>query len=605
MSGEKEDPVDEGEVEKVEPGSTHDPFAFKLLVTVKTVQAANGLRHNDHLRYRQYCSRRLRRLYKALGFKHGRGRYKKVDFPENFDDWRWLLIPLVLAERSWSYGVQLKSDNANAATFSCRWRHHSIQRLSKAVSWGKKLEAVCKVHCDARSQLEAEAYVAFLEGTYLLEKELWTEALTKLQRCRKLCERLGVAAEQAESAIFKAHREELAPMMRECRYRLGIDDEDDDDDTAKASTSTGKKKQAAKGSLSYRGHGLAMPDKISTKLQTCLESASTLKAEADSDRPTSSAANEKYGQLNVKFMDLLRDIHAEMIAVGADGEQDGWRHLEAYAREISICVNAERNMILLQNILSRLDELEEVNTSESRRVCRLEEGMRFCELLSEDMDNLLELPETSGDLKATLQEFKKIAANYRCLFLALCQTLLGKNLEAASLLDMLNSRVMDEDSNSGKKQPEPVARLQKFFEEVQQSLPSRVSQWRCRGLARLCKESKALATQGKGEAKEAAAAEQKGVSTDAGALSTWPPKFRDIPCKPLLFDLAFPLIDAPAIQAMLPGKAKAPASAEGQKAGLAGRLAGGLAGAAGGIGNKLGGAAGGLGNKLGGWLGRK
>eukprot|EP00933_Yihiella_yeosuensis_P037188 TRINITY_DN31067_c0_g1_i2.p1 TRINITY_DN31067_c0_g1~~TRINITY_DN31067_c0_g1_i2.p1 ORF type:complete len:602 (+),score=149.45 TRINITY_DN31067_c0_g1_i2:64-1869(+) len=601
MGGETEDPTSEGEVEKVEPGSTHDPFALKIFVTFKASQAANGLRHNDHLRYRQYCSRRLRRLYKVLGFKHGRGRYKKVEFPENFEDPRWLLIPLVLAERSWSYGVQLKSDNANAATFNCRWRHHSIQRFAKAVTWAKKLEAVCKVHCDARSQLEAEAYVAFLEGTHLLEKEMFAEALPKLQRCRKLCDRLGVAAEQAETAIFKTHREELAPMLRECRYRLGIDEADDEDDAPKASASTVKKK-AQKGGLSYRGHGLTVPDKINMKLQNCLESANALKAEADSEQLSSSVANEKYGQLNVAFMDVLRDIHADMIAAGADGEQDGWRHLEAYAREISICMNAERNMVLLQGLLSKLDELEEVNTSESRRICRPEEGMRFCELLIEDMENLSELPETSGDLKETLAVFKKTVADYRCLFLALCNTILGKTLEAASLLDMLNARVMDQDSGSGKKQPEPIARLQKLFEDGQDALPNRVSQWRCRGLAQLCKAAKASA----GKVKETPAAEQqKGVSTDAGALSAWPPKVRDIPCKPLLFDLAFPLIEAPDIQALLPGKSKAATSAEGPKAGLLGGLGSKLGGAAGGLGSKLGGAAGGLGNKLGGLFGRK
>merc|ERR1719277_2796557 len=133
---------------------------------------------------------------------------------------RFLEIPMVQAERAWSYGVQLKADNAAASVFNPQFRHHAVQRFAKAMKWAQMLEALCKVHGDQRSQLEAEAYTSFLEGTYLLEKEEWQEALSKLQRCKRVCEHLALASEQVDSTLFKSKALLLAPLVRECKYNL-------------------------------------------------------------------------------------------------------------------------------------------------------------------------------------------------------------------------------------------------------------------------------------------------------------------------------------------------------------------------------------------------
>lgn len=113
---------------------------------------------------RQYCTRRLRRLYKSLRFLHGRGRYQKKKLepatikdarsvqaiedldicwyliplldmkPTFFQDLcpfscRHLHIPLVSAERAWSYAMELK--NQIEQVLEPHKRHHLIRRLSK------------------------------------------------------------------------------------------------------------------------------------------------------------------------------------------------------------------------------------------------------------------------------------------------------------------------------------------------------------------------------------------------------------------------------------------------------------------------------------------
>jgi hypothetical protein len=251
-----------------------------------------------------------------------------------------------------------------------------------------------------------------------------------------------------------------------------------------------------------------------------------------------------------------------MINAGAEGQTAEWSMLEAFAREQSVCMNTERNMILLWNHIQKVDGVEDITSAEARRSCRPEEGMRYCDLLKDDLNNLVELPETTAKIKTALTAFLAVVLNCRCFFLALCQTSVGKLRESASLLEMLHNRVEDV-KLSGELQ-EPLGRLQPLFEKVQKSMPSRVGQWRCRGLAQLCTE----AVKDKGSAKGGSAAAAKTLE-DIGTLAAFPPKFRDIPCKPLLFDLAVPCIQPPDLDELVPKRR------DDQK-GLLGRVAGGI-----------------------------
>merc|ERR1739848_513324 len=184
----------------------------------------------------------------------------------------YLEIPLVNAERAWAYGVQLKADNATASAVNPQWRLHSIRRFAKAAKWARFLESVCKVHADARTQLEAEAYAAFMSGTLLCEKEQWSEALPKLKRCIKVCEHLSLASEQAEAMMFRQQAQDLAPAIRECKYNLGTDFEDDEEERAEPAVSTPVASKELS-ELSYRGHSLVVQsEKVKGQLTKCMQS---------------------------------------------------------------------------------------------------------------------------------------------------------------------------------------------------------------------------------------------------------------------------------------------------------------------------------------------
>lgn len=149
----------EGEPEEPEPEVEPAIYRVDILRLIKGAQAQNGLRHNDYQRYRGYCSRRLHRLRRSVNFKHGKKRYQKKDLTaEAVTDERFLHIPLVNAERSWSFAMQLKDEMVDAP----RKKHHMVQKMSKAAKHAYELQKLCAERADEHTQLEAEAYAAYM-----------------------------------------------------------------------------------------------------------------------------------------------------------------------------------------------------------------------------------------------------------------------------------------------------------------------------------------------------------------------------------------------------------------------------------------------------------
>lgn len=118
-----------------------------VLHLVKNAQQQHGLRHSDYQRYRGYCSRRIARLRKVLKIPQGdRRHFKKrnvTDLHVNnpASDERYLHIPLMLAERSWSYAMQLRQESNTEP----RKKFHMIRRLRKACGYAYQLEELCNV----------------------------------------------------------------------------------------------------------------------------------------------------------------------------------------------------------------------------------------------------------------------------------------------------------------------------------------------------------------------------------------------------------------------------------------------------------------------------
>lgn len=87
------------------------------------------------------------------------------------------------AERAWAFAMDLKSQLEQQATPAKR--QHLVRRLAKASRHAAELAALAAARCDARTQLEAEAYSLWMAGSVLLERESdWEGALARFLRAR-------------------------------------------------------------------------------------------------------------------------------------------------------------------------------------------------------------------------------------------------------------------------------------------------------------------------------------------------------------------------------------------------------------------------------------
>uniref|UniRef100_A0A2M4BHC2 Signal recognition particle subunit SRP68 n=1 Tax=Anopheles marajoara TaxID=58244 RepID=A0A2M4BHC2_9DIPT len=218
------DPTEEEEVMEVDESVEVKVFTVEILRVIKDLQLQHGLRHGDYQRYRGYCSRRVKRLRKTLNLPQGdRRHYKKRDVTvsnlekANSDD-RFLHIPLMLAERAWSYAMQLRQESNT----ELRKRFHLIQKLRKACGYALQLQSLCASNCcDARTKLEAEAYSAWMHGSLHFELSLWKSAAENLKKAQVIYENLAQAMPEEEQPVYRAKVEELKPSLRYCAYNVG------------------------------------------------------------------------------------------------------------------------------------------------------------------------------------------------------------------------------------------------------------------------------------------------------------------------------------------------------------------------------------------------
>lgn len=211
-----------------------------ILESIKDLQTQHGVKYENYQRYRSYCSRRLHRLRRSLNVhqgvassakaRHQRGR-KLMDVsnamvleagekdPEYGE--RMLLIPLCLAERAWSYAMQLKQETPDQP----RRRFHLVRRLKKASEHAQRFEKLChdsESPCSEKTKLEATAYAAYITGLYQVERENWTEAKDNLSKALSIYFKLSVSIKKEDVLEHYRQRiDELRASLRYCTFNVG------------------------------------------------------------------------------------------------------------------------------------------------------------------------------------------------------------------------------------------------------------------------------------------------------------------------------------------------------------------------------------------------
>ncbi|XP_011161227.1 signal recognition particle subunit SRP68 [Solenopsis invicta] len=528
-------------------------YSLEILKIIKEAQQQHGLRHGDYQRYRGYCSRRLRRLRKVLKVPQGdRRHFKRKDITATMvSEDKFLQVPLIMAERAWSYAMQLRQESNTEP----RKKFHLISRLKKAAAYSLQLQDLIEnINCDARTKLEAQAYVAWINGSLQFELQLWKQAMENLKKAQVVYGNLASALPELEQVVYKARVEELAPSLRYCAYNIGDTSAMDDLmqmrgqlsgelmaslDSLIAQT---REKQANVEEVTWRGKscgtvppraaGLIIAD---SRLNQALERAATNQAKID--------------LLEAHLIDCKDALLAVRDHFKTDlksKENDKWsppQHLINYLQYIRLSRTLERNLMLVK-------VADESEKAKAQDIVRLYEAA---------LHNLVEISQLQDDAEfLEEQEAKtKCYRAFRCFYMAQSLTNLHRWREAMALYQRSLQHVKDAvkyDKILPTALKEALRNLETSVEVAQYAAHAHSvledDQEEENGTSKFTKNKKPLYE------RLHEYREDPALLTKQPNVYKLPPPMRSIPCKPLFFDLAFNMVEFPDLSHKMGDQAK-------------------------------------------------
>ncbi|XP_061584349.1 signal recognition particle subunit SRP68-like [Cololabis saira] len=569
MSSDKQNGAKLGPMEENKENSSDGGLGLEILQIIKESQQQHGLRHGDYQRYRGYCSRRLRRLRKTLGFKMGnRHKFvgKKVTV-EMLSDSRHLLLVLMEAERAWSYAMQLKQE----ANTEPRKRFHLLARLRKAAKHSERLEKLCESpNVDAKTKLEAQAYTAYLTGMVEFELQEWKLAMEAFNKCKTIYEKLASAFTEELAVLYRQRVDEISPNIRYCAYNIGDQNAINDlmqmrltgggggmmAEKLEALITQARTKQAATMSeVEWRGR--TVPVKID-------KARVFLLGLADNEAAIAQAANEEtkehlYETLLAECRDTIQAVREELkteakqrerSSEGDGGKVSNLQYLHSYLTYIKLCTLVKRNESMAHTLHGKLKETE---ADEYKRGPRPQDLIRLYDIILQSLAELSTLQGLEDDHTFQKEVSLKtlVYKAYRCFFIAQSYVLVKKWSEALVLYERVLKYAKEVQSkakslnNSLKDLPDVQELIAEVSAEKYSLQASAIldtdetadvpSQQQLKDNTRLCDRLETFRLDSSLVGKQP-------------NLVQFPPEFQPIPCKPLFFDLAlnhvaFPPLD--------------------------------------------------------------
>eukprot|EP01065_Artemidia_motanka_P047788 TRINITY_DN7567_c0_g1_i1.p1 TRINITY_DN7567_c0_g1~~TRINITY_DN7567_c0_g1_i1.p1 ORF type:complete len:631 (+),score=219.36 TRINITY_DN7567_c0_g1_i1:79-1971(+) len=200
-----------------------DVLSLNVLSTIRTMQQLHGMRSYDYGRYKEYCTRRLKRLHKTLHWTHKAGKRfqkRKVE-PEDCSESRFLVIMLLLVERAWAHGEELKAEWGKKA--DSRVGRHYRSRMRKAEQRAVEMCEVASYCCDERTQKEMQAYRCEMSAHSCFSVADWGGAKKTYAQARTSYMELSKGQGSELRAVLLARTATVDHAIRYCMHKLGED----------------------------------------------------------------------------------------------------------------------------------------------------------------------------------------------------------------------------------------------------------------------------------------------------------------------------------------------------------------------------------------------
>ncbi|XP_043647208.1 signal recognition particle subunit SRP68 [Drosophila teissieri] len=581
----QEDNPNTGDVlEKTEsaPVAAEPPkiFTVEILHQIKDAQQQHGLRHGDFQRYRGYCTRRIRRLRKALKYPQGDKRhFKRRDvtigqLTGKKADERFIHIPLISAERAWAYAMQLKQESNTEP----RKRFHLVNKLRRACFYALQLQELCNTEAfDARTKLECEAYVAWMHGTLHFELQLWKTAGEHLKRAQVVYENLGKALPDDEQELYRAKVNEFTPNLRYCAYNISggasggkIDEilelraqgvlENLDVLVSQTKTESSEGLQT----IDWRGRKVTVrPEKVRLFLLSAQELDKSLAKTTKQD-----AKIELIERILMDCKDAIQAVRDEikqdpkLRSLTTGQTVSGVQYLLAYLSYIRHSRTLQRNLCLVEQAKLNFDDpnqQSQQNVGDGKRV-RPQDLARLYEIILQNVTEMQQISGLEDDAKYQ-SEVEHLAITFkafRCYYIALTLIDMKKWKEAVALYERASNYATE--ALKGKTSPE--FQLEEELKKVVSAIDGcKFSAHAYSVLEEDNSEEAGTTTKSQKTTKPlyerlSLYKEDQSLHTKTPNVFKLTPDMEPIPCKPLFFDLAMNYLELPSLEDKLesPGK---------------------------------------------------
>ncbi|XP_018015699.1 signal recognition particle subunit SRP68-like [Hyalella azteca] len=541
-------------------------LSLRVLRVAHEARMCHGLRHKDYQMYRQYCSRRIRRLRKRFDIRQGEKKYRKRELqPAAIKEEKMLELPLLMAERYWAYAMQLKEESMQDPRKKFALRNKLRKAATYSVNFEKIVEACGK--CDARTQLEVQGYSAWLQGTVLFELAEWTQQwdapVVFFNKAIAIYSKLSEAVTEEEAGIIKALVSEVEVQLRYCRHHLGDKAATSSllamtDDTALGEkldvlVSQAREKQAATLSeVTWRGRTLSVKQE-KVRLFLLKESESAGRARY----------GDRFNQLDKLLMeckdaialvrdDLNNDPTFKTRQAANSGPVSSGHFLYSYLCYLRLRLTLARNVALLTQYSAII--AGKTSAAKGSKVPRDQDVVRLCDLSMQNLNEMCQLAGLEDDLELKQENDSKIAyfKALRCFHVAESYAKQEKWVEAMTLYKRAEERIAQ-----AKSQPN----LQSSDEASLEALAEQLA-----GLSVTVKARALLPSTSTTPHPSPSQAIKKPLSermdeyledqcllnhTNPRVLPM-PPSLSAVPCKPLFFDLALSHVAFPSLEKCVP-----------------------------------------------------
>lgn len=398
-------------------------------------------------------------------------------------DERFLYIPLILAERAWSYAMQLRQESNTEP----RKKFHLTNKLRRACTYSLQLQELCVAsnRLDAKTKLEVDAYVACMHGHLHFELGLWQSAADNFKKSQIIYENL-IKVVQATSGdeelyeLYKSKVDELTPSLRYCAYNLSGSGAGSNADGGSASidelmemrraqgTGAGAlidldafiaspqiQEQAGGETLEWRDRKvqIRMPEKVRLFLLSIqdldkgIEQAKSIQAKIDIIETVLIDCKDSIQAAKDDLLKQDSKVNASRPAAGTTTAgtstvpiPPNLQFLLAYLNYIRLIRTLERNLYLVaqaKQSLSLDDGLSKASDIANKKAVRPQNLTRLYEIIAQNVIELQQIPGMENDTtyQNEIRNLSVAFKAFRCYYIAMTLVSLFRWKEAVALYE--------------------------------------------------------------------------------------------------------------------------------------------------------------------------